>query len=290
LKKKDWLAFVALSLAWGSSFFWIKIAIEEMGPITLVAWRVLFGILGLLVVVGIRRPEWPKRRELWFALLLLGLTNTAVPFVLISWAEVHIDSAVASILNGSLPLFTTVIAHFALTDDRLNRQRIIGLLVGFLGIVVLVQRDLGAGLDFNIVAQGAMILAVIFYAISAVYARRNTKEVNPIIHALVPLFSADILLWAIAPSVESPLVLPSLPLTWLAIVWLGVIGSCIAYLLYFYLLHSVGPTRASMVTYTFPLVGVTLGVGFLNERLDYSLVLGAALVIASLLIVNRDKP
>ena len=289
MKKKDWLAFIALSLAWGSSFFWIKIAIEEVGPFTLVAWRVLFGILGLLVVVVLQRPEWPKRRELWLALLLLGLTNTAIPFVLISWAEIHIDSAVASILNGSLPLFTTVIAHFALTDDRLNRQRIIGLLVGFAGIVVLVQRDLGAGLEFNIVAQGAMILAVIFYAFSAVLARKKTKDANPIVRALIPLISADIFLWGIAPIVESPFVFPNLPLTWVAIVWLGIIGSCVAYLLYFYLLHSVGPTRTSMVTYAFPLVGVTLGVGFLNERLDFSLILGAALVIVSLLIVNRDK-
>ncbi len=97
------------------------------------------------------------------------------------------------------------------------------------------------------------------------------------------------MLWAIAPVVESPLQFPVLPLTWVAIVWLGLIGSCLAYLLYFYLLHSVGPTRSSMVTYTFPLVGVTLGVGFLNERLDFSLILGAVLIIASLYIVNRDK-
>jgi len=289
LKRKDWLAFIALSLAWGSSFFWIKIAVEEVGPFTLVAWRLLFGILGLLVVVRLRRPEWPTEKKIWIALLVLGLSNTAIPFVLISWAELFIDSAVAAILNSGVPLLTMVMAHFYLSDDRLNRQRVIGLLVGFAGVIVLVQRDLSAGLDFNLIAQGAMILAVIFYAFSAVFARHNAKGVSPIVQALVPLVAADTLIWGITPIVESPLALPVLPITWVAIVWLGVIGSCIAYLLYFYLLHSVGPTRATMVTYTFPLVGVTLGVGFLNERLDLSLILGAALVIASLLIVNRDK-
>lgn len=289
MKRKDWLAFIALSLAWGSSFFWIKIAIEEIGPFTLVAWRLFFGIVTLLLVVALRRPEWPSQKKIWLALLVLGLSNTAIPFVLISWAEVFIDSAVASILNSSVPLFTMVIAHFSLSDDRLNRQRVIGLLVGFVGVIVLVQRDLSAGLEFNLIAQGAIILAVIFYAVSAVFARRNTKGVSPVVRALVPLVAADFLLWGITPAIESPLTLPALPLTWIALLWLGVVGSGIAYLLYFYLLHSVGPTRATMVTYTFPLVGVTLGVGFLNERLDFSLILGAVLVIASLLIVNRDK-
>lgn len=289
MKRKDWLAFIALSLAWGSSFFWIKIAIEEIGPFTLVAWRLFFGIVTLLLVVALRRPEWPSQKKIWLALLVLGLSNTAIPFVLISWAEVFIDSAVASILNSSVPLFTMVIAHFSLSDDRLNRQRVIGLLVGFVGVIVLVQRDLSAGLEFNLIAQGAIILAVIFYAVSAVFARRNTKGVSPVVRALVPLVAADFLLWGITPAIESPLTVPALPLTWIALLWLGVVGSGIAYLLYFYLLHSVGPTRATMVTYTFPLVGVTLGVGFLNERLDFSLILGAVLVIASLLIVNRDK-
>lgn len=289
MKRKDWLAFIALSLAWGSSFFWIKIAIEEIGPFTLVAWRLFFGIVTLLLVVALRRPEWPSQKKIWLALLVLGLSNTAIPFVLISWAEVFIDSAVASILNSSVPLFTMVIAHFSLSDDRLNRQRVIGLLVGFVGVIVLVQRDLSAGLEFNLIAQGAIILAVIFYAVSAVFARRNTKGVSPVVRALVPLVAADFLLWGITPAIESPLTVPALPLTWIALLWLGVVGSGIAYLLYFYLLHSVGPTRATMVTYTFPLVGVTLGVGFLNERLDFSLILGAVLVIASLLIVNMDK-
>ena len=289
MKSKDWLAFLALSLAWGSSFFWIKIALEEIGPFALVAWRVLFGILGLLVVVALKRPDWPKSRKVWGALAVLGLTNTAIPFVLISWAELHIDSAVASILNGSLPLFTTVIAHFALTDDKLTRQRILGLLVGFVGVFVLIRRDAGGDLEFNLLAQGAMILAVLFYAYSGIYARLNTKEVTPIIHALIPLITADVLLWGIAPVVESPFTLPTLAMTWWAILWLGLVGSCVAYLLYFYLLHSVGPTRSSMVTYTFPLVGVTLGVGFLGERLDFSLVLGALLILASLYIVNREK-
>ncbi|MDA1329569.1 MAG: DMT family transporter [Chloroflexi bacterium] len=287
MKTKDWTAFIGLSLAWGSSFLWIKIAVQEIGPFALVGWRLLFGIVGLLVVVAIRRPEWPRQRKVWLALLVLGLTNTAIPFVLISWAELYIDSAVASILNSSVPLFTMVIAHLLLTDDRMTRQRVLGLLIGFLGVVVLVWRDLSAGLEFNLLAQGAMILAVLFYAGSSVFARRNTQGLSPTVQALVPLITADIVIWGIAPFAEGPLTLPQISLTWIALLWLGLIGSCIAYLLYFYLLHAVGPTRATMVTYTFPVIGVLLGVIFLKERLDVYLILGAALVVSSLLVVNR---
>ena len=137
MKLKDWLAFAALGLAWGSSFLWIKIAVQEIGPFTLVAFRLLFGILGLLLVVAISRPEWPKTRRQWLALVLLGITNTAVPFTLISWGEQYIDSAVAAILNSTVPLFTMVIAHFALSDDRLSAARLAGLLTGFAGVVIL---------------------------------------------------------------------------------------------------------------------------------------------------------
>ncbi len=293
MKAKDWLAFIALSLAWGSSFFWIKIAVAEVGPFLLVALRILFGIAGLAVVVLLRRPAWPKDRRAYWALLFLGLTNTALPFVLISWAEQYIDSAVAAILNSSVPLFTMLIAHFILSDDKMTRQRVLGLLVGFVGVVVLSTRDLSGDVRLNLLAQGAMLLAVLFYAGSSVLIRRNTQGISPIVQALVPLLSADALIWAGALAAESPIRLPVLGLTWFALIWLGLVGSCLAYLLYYYLVHSIGPTRATMVTYMFPVVGIGLGVfvlpllGYPAEMLDINLIAGAVLIIGSLLIVNR---
>ena len=109
MKSKDLLAFLALSLAWGSSFFWIKIAVQEVGPFVLVGFRVLFGILALGVILLFNRPKERPDRRTWQTLLILGITNTALPFVLISWAEVQLDSAVAAILNSAMPLFTLVI-------------------------------------------------------------------------------------------------------------------------------------------------------------------------------------
>lgn len=293
MKTKDWLAFIGLSLAWGTSFFWIKIALEETGPFLLVALRLLFGVIGLALVLLWTRPQWPREPAPYRALLLIGLTQTALPFVLISWAELHIDSAVASILNSSVPLFAMFIAHFALSDDKMTRQRVIGLLVGFAGVVVLTLRDAAAPgasqADRMLVmlAQGAMILAVLFYAGSSVYARRATKGIAHTVLAFTPLVAADALIWAGALWTEAPIRMPVLPMTWVSLLWLGLVGSCLAYLCYYHLLHSVGPTRTTMVTYLFPVIGVAMGVIFLQERLDASLVLGGALVLGSLFVVNH---
>ncbi len=292
MKAREWFLFGLLGLVWGSSFLWIKIAVRDIGPVTLVAFRLLFGLAGLLAVVLVRRPRFPSERPTWAVLGLLGLTNTALPFILISWGEQSIDSAVASILNGTVPLFTLVIAHLSLHDDRITPARVIALLTGFAGVVMLVSRDLDPqGFGGNLGGQLAVLTAAVSYAGSSVFARRKLRQVNPIVQAFVPLVAADAAAWVAVPVFEWPLKLPSLPLTWVALVWLGLLGSCLAYLLYFHLLHTLGPTRTTMVTYVFPLVGLILGVAFLGERADWRLVLGAGLVAAGIAVANwKPRP
>jgi drug/metabolite transporter (DMT)-like permease len=279
--------FVTLGLIWGSSFLWIKVAVAEIGPLTLVGWRLLFGLAGLALVVAVRRPAFPKDRRLWGALALLGITNTALPFALISWGETSIDSAVASILNGTVPLFAMIIAHFALHDDRMTVPRVVGLVTGFVGVIVIMIRDIGPlGIHQGVLGQAAVLVAAMFYAGSSVFARRTMRDVSPVIQAFLPLISADALVWTGALLAESPKLVPHQGQTWLALAWLGLLGSCVAYLLYFGLLQSVGPTRATVVTYVFPVVGVFLGVLFLGETLDQHLGIGALLVVAGIVAVN----
>jgi len=286
LKTKDWLAFIGLSLAWGSSFFWIKIALEEIGPFTLVALRILFGIIGLSAYFIYIRPELPREKRVWLSLAVLGVTNVALPFILITWSELHIDSAVASILNSSVPLFTTIIAHLFLKDDRLTKLRAVGLVFGFMGVLVLMGRDIGDQGKNNILAHFTMMLAAITYAFSAVIARRTTQGVPSVVISLAPLIVADVIIWSAIPFAETSFHLPQLAMTWAAVAWLGLIGSALAYIFYFYLLHSIGPTRATMVTFTFPVVGVLLGVLFLKETLDWNLAIGGGLVLSSIAVVN----
>ena len=285
MKPKHWLAFILVGAIWSSSFLWIKIAVQEIGPITLVAFRVLFGLLFGMAVMALQRVAWPRSFKSWFPLLLLGITNVAVPFFLISWGEQSIDSGVAAILDATVPLFTIFIAHLALRDDKITLPKMLGLLTGFAGVVILMSKDIGASAS-SVLGQIAVIVASVFYAGSAVYARKFTEDTPGVLRSSVPLLSATVVMWLAAFTLERPVEIPRLGITWVALLWLGILGSGFAFILVYYLIHEIGPTRTTMVTYLFPLGGVTLGVIFLREQLTWQLVTGAALIVASLAIAN----
>lgn len=264
---------------------WIKIAVQEVGPVTLVAFRVLFGMLfGLAVILAFRIP-WPRTFTAWLPLLILGITNIAAPFFLISWGEQTIDSAVAAILDATVPLFTIVIAQTFLREDKMNLPKTIGLLVGFLGVIVLMSRSINAS-QSSLLGQAAVVLASIFYAGSAIYVRKTTENVHGILRSIGPLISANLLMWPAAFLIESPVQFPQLGITWISLLFLGILGSGFAFVLAFYLIHEIGPTRATMVTYLFPLGGVILGVLFLREPMTWQLITGGVLIVASLAVVN----
>lgn len=287
MKPREWAVFVALGLIWGSSFLWIKVAVQEVDAFTLVGWRLLFGTLGMVAVIALRRPPFPRNGRTWVALAVLGIINTALPFVLISWGEKSIDSAVAAVLNSTVPLFTLVIAHLFLHDERITWRKVVGLLIGFAGVLALMARDLELeGMRAGVLGQAAVLVAALSYASASVFARRTMREISPLVQAFVPMAFADAIVWTAATQVGEPGRLPALPITWVALLWLGLLGSCVAYLLYYSLLHSVGATRAVMVTYIFPVVGVALGVLFLNELADWHLLVGGILVVASIAVVN----
>lgn len=285
MKARNWFVFILLGVIWSSSFMWIKIAIQEVGPNTLVAFRTLFGLLFSVAVILIQRVRLPRTFKAWRPLLILGLTNVAIPFVLISWGEKSIDSAIASILDATVPLFTILMAHFMLPDDKITLPKLVGLLVGFAGIVVLMSKDLGVA-HSSLLGQAAVIVASLFYAVSAVYARRVTEEYPQMMRSAGPLLSAAAVMWLSALIFESPIHLPQLGVSWLALLFLGVVGSGFAFVLLYTLIHEIGPTRTTMVTYLFPLGGVILGVLVLHEQLTWQVFAGAALIVSSLAIAN----
>ena len=285
MKTKHWLIFITLGLIWSSSFLWVELALREVGPITLVAFRAFFGFLFGVAVVVTQRIPLPRTWKEWAPLIVLGLTNIAIPFFLISWGQKSIDSGVASILDATVPLFTILVAHFMLHDDKMTTPKVLGLLTGFAGVVILMSKDLGASTS-SLVGQLAVILACIFYAASSIIARVYTEGTSATMRGLGPLVSASAVMITSAFIFESPIKIPTLPITWIALLWMGILGSGLAFIMLFYLIHEIGPTRATMVTYLFPLGGVTLGVIFLNEALTWQIVTGAVLIILSLVIAN----
>ena len=290
MRLKEWAAFGLLGLIWGSSFLWIKIGVESITPVVLVMLRVSFGLLALLVVMAVQRQSFPRDRATIMKFVFMGIFNTVVPFLLITWGETKIDSGLASILNAATPLFVIIIAHFWLHDEKITVPRLAGLITGFVGVVILVLQNLKPGGGQNdILGELAVLLATVSYAVALIFSRRYLRGTKPVVQSTMILVVASALMWIITPVVERPLVLPATPLAWIAVIWLGVLGLCVAYLLFFYLNNVWGPTRASLVTYVFPVVGVILGVIFLNETLNWNMIVGSALVVGGIVVVNR-KP
>lgn len=284
---KNWSKFLFLGLIWGSSFLWIKIALREVGPFTLVAFRVFFAALGLFIFFLAARKRLKKE---WIGrFLFVGFFNVAFPFVLISTAERSITSGMAAILNSTVPLFTILVAPIFLTEERFTLQRVAGLLLGFGGVIVLMSNRLGGGSDSTLAGIASMLIAALSYAVSGVYARKRSADIPVEAASFGQMAGALIFILPAALIVDAPFKFPSLPLTYLALLWLGLLGSCIATLLWYSLLHSVGPTRTSMTTYMFPLVGVLLGAVFLQENMDWHVLAGGALILLAIFIVNSRQ-
>lgn len=287
MRWKEWGAFWLLGTIWGSSFLWIKIAVTEISPAMLGAIRLAFGAIGLLVVMRLRGLPFPRGSTYWPAYLFMAVFNTAIPFVLIPWGETRIDSALAAILNATVPLFTIVIAHFWLADERMTPTRAAGLLVGFAGVVVLVSRDLRlTHAAWSLAGQAAVLLSSVSYAVAATFSRRYLRGHNPLLQATMVVLLADALIWLTVAMGDRPVRLPALFSTWFALAWLGILGSCVAYLLYYYLINAWGPTRASLVAYVFPVIGLILGIAVLHEAADWRLLVGTALIVAGIGVVN----
>ena len=279
-----------LALIWGSSFTLIKIALEGLSPIQIVLVRLVTAAVVLLLIVRLRRLRLPRERGLWAHLAVLGIVANIVPFFLIGWGEQRITSGLAGVLNGTTPLFTMAFAAAALPEERLHRLRAVGLLIGFLGVVLVVgpwdQNPLTSSLPGQLACLGASAC----YGTAFVYTRRFVAGRHPpMVLAAAQITMAAALLTLLAPVVaRTPVTLsPSVVASGLL---LGAFGTGAAYLLYYRLVTDAGATSASMVTYLIPVVAVTLGVVALAEPVTWNLFAGAAVVIAGVATAEGRIP
>ena len=286
---RGWLlpaAFIALGTLWGSSFAWIKIAVAELPPATLVAERMTLGALGMLVFLMFTRPPRPNASQVGH-LAVMGLVNAGLPIFLISWGEQYIDSGTAAVLNSLVPIFSLLIAGLVLRTETWSLLRVVGILTGFAGAVVLASREFGFSPGPAVIGGAlAVTAASLSYAIGASYGKYRIQSTHRYVVAAGTLVFAALYLWIVAFAVDGGPVLPTQPQTVAAVLWLGLLGSFVAYLLYFFLLTHLGATVSTMVTFVFPVVGVALGVVVLGEVLDLRLLLGAGLVVLGIVIVG----
>jgi drug/metabolite transporter (DMT)-like permease len=287
---KPYLALAGLALIWGASFLLIKVAVHDMSPTVLLLIRSLSGLVALAVVVkAMGRPllgEGWRTRLGSFA--IMAITNAIVPWVAIAWGEERISSGLASILNSTTTLWTAVLIFWAMPAERPTRVGYLGVVLGFAGVVILVLPDILAhGVSGNFLGAIAVLVAALSYAANAIYQRRKMRSVS--------IFDISIGQLAATVIFAIPLAAPSLPqvhvavTSMAAVIALGAGATGIAYLLYYYVMNSLGAVRAAGVTLLVPVTAVFWGVVLLHEGFSWPIVAGMGVILAGTVLTNLGR-
>jgi drug/metabolite transporter (DMT)-like permease len=284
---KNFLWLLLLAGLWGPSFLFIKVAVGEISPFTLVTGRVGLAALLLYLILRLQGRALPRSGRLWGCFAVAGFFSNALPFTLITWGEIHIDSAVAAILNGTTPLFTILLAHLFTSDDRMNGVKVAGVLLGFGGLIVLIAPSLFEGFHATTWGLIAVATAAASYGVATVYTRQKLRGLPPLVAPTAQLAMATLFLIPLVLVVEQPFSRPLPSWTALAsLLALSVVGTAMAFVLYYRLLEKLTATNISMVTYLVPVIGVLLGVVVLNEQPGWNAYAGCALILLGVMVVN----
>lgn len=276
----EWAILLCLSLLWGGSFFFNAVAVRELPVFTVVVGRVAVAAVLMLVLLGAIGQKLPSGRRIWTAFFVIGLINNAIPFSLIVGGQQHIGAGVASILNAATPLFTVLFAHFLTTDEKMTGNRLIGVLIGFLGVAMMVGIDAVQDLGSHVMAQLMCLSATVSYALASIYGRRfRTMGVAPLVTATGQVVTASILMAPVMLVVDRPWELPMPSLAALgAVGGLALLSTALAYVLFFRLLASAGASNLALVTFLVPVSAILLGFLFLGEVLLPRHMAGMALI------------
>jgi drug/metabolite transporter (DMT)-like permease len=276
---KEWTMLVALSALWGGSFFFFKVLVAELPPLTVVLGRVGFAALALNLFLIVRRDSIPFDRRLWGAFLIMGLLNNVIPFTLIVIGETRISSGLAAILNATTPIFTILAAHVLTVNEKLNWAKGIGVGLGFGGVAILIGPDIFAGLGWSdLLGEGACLVAALTYGFAGIYGRRF-KGVPPLKVATGQITASTLVLLPLAALADKPWALPAPSLhVWLAFAGIALLSTALAYILYFRILATAGATNLLLVTFLLPVSAMALGVFVLGEKTTPRSLAGMALI------------
>jgi drug/metabolite transporter (DMT)-like permease len=281
MSTKDWILLLTLSLLWGGSFFFVEVALQGLPPLSVVWGRVALAAALLAVVL---RGHWPVRRA-WPVLLVMGFLNNVIPFTLFAVAQGQITGSLAAILNATTPLFTVLVAHVATADERLTMAKIAGVICGFVGVVVMMAGESLAG---DNLAKLACLGAALSYGLAGVWGRRfRALGVAPVQTAFGQVAASTVMLLPIWLVVDQPWALPVPPAAVIgAMLGIAALSTALAYLIFFRIMASAGPTNLSLVTFLIPVSAALLGAVFLGERLEPWHMTGFALILLGLTFID----
>jgi drug/metabolite transporter (DMT)-like permease len=286
LSGRAWAEMLVLALIWGGSFFSIRIALDEISPLMSVAHRVTLAMLVLWVVVATMRIPLPRNPRIWFAFLVMGLLNNVIPFVLMAWGQLYIESGLTSILNAFTAVVGVVMAALFFSDERLTPRKIIGVVLGFFGVAVAIGLENFKNFDLRSLAQLAVIGGTVAYAVAGVWARKNLVGMPPQLAAVGMLTGATVIMLPLVYFVEGLPTFDLTPRTLVAIGYYAVIATAAAYLLYYRVLAMAGSGNLMLVTLLVAPIAITLGAVVLGEKLSANAYVGFVILAVGLIILD----
>ena len=285
MSKSTWLLLLLLSILWGGSYFFSEIALRDLPPLTVVLGRSTLAAVALHLYLLFTGRRMPSDIKLWGAFFVMGLINNLLPFTLIVWGLVHIESGLASILNATTPIFTVILAHFLTRDERMTPNKVMGVALGLIGVVVLIGPESLSGLGRQALAQLAVVGAGVSYALGSIYGRRF-RGIPAVLTTTGMLTGTATMMLPLTLIVDKPWRYYPSQLTLAAVIALALLSTAAAYLIYFRILAEAGATNVLLVTLLIPVSAIVLGALVLGERLHWSAFAGMGLILSGLLAVD----
>ena len=286
------LVWVILCGIWGSTWLFIKLGLQDLPPLTFAGIRFVIASAILFIWIRIRRLQLPKSRGDWIFLAITGILSFGLNYGLVFWGEQYISSGLAALLQATLPAFGLVIAHFHLPGERLSWTRIGGVILGVLGVGVVFSNQLAVSGRQALAGCVALILSALFAAYANVLVKARKVKMNPVIIAGGQMFFGLMLLLAVGIPLEgNPFNLRWTPMAVIALLYLAVVGSVIAFVLYYWLVLRIDVTKSMLIALVTPVVAVILGMIVLDEEIGWRTLIGGAMILAgiSFIVLRRTR-
>jgi len=283
---RAWAEMILLATIWGASFLAIRVALDEVAPLTSVAHRTGWAMLALWIVVAVMRLPLPRDPRIWIGFLGMGLLNNVIPFGLMAWGQLYVETGLTSILNGATAIFGVIAAALFFADERITIRKGIGVILGFIGVATAIGLDNFRSFDLQSLAQLAILAGTVSYALASVWARHFLSGLAPQVAAAGMLTGSTLIILPVAWFVDGPISLELAPPTLLAIGYYALFATAGAYLLYYRVLALAGSGNLMLVTLLIPPVAIALGAWVRDEALGPNAFAGFALLALGLTILD----
>jgi len=284
------IAYISICTIWGSTWLVIKIGLETLTPFLAAGLRFAVASVVLLGIIKFKNISVPWNEQTRWFFIVIALTSFSLPFGLVYWGEHRISSGMTSILFGMYPLFVALISSFMVPTERITLLKILGVLIGFGGVVTIFSNDVQFSGETNVMlGMGAVVLSAIIQAFSAVMIKKHGHEISPYVVSFVPMSISAVLLLIASAAVEDISNVQFTPMAIFSILFLALFGTIVTFVSYFWLLKRVEVVLLSLTAFVTPIIAVVLGVLVLNERISAELFAGAFLVFAGIATANANE-